>query len=512
MRPKRRLFVTRSLPTHSRDLAFKAVSKFLPRSHYEQGIATAYKLLPLRFTRLDGSEYLLTNQAGEFTVLPRAALEEFVRHQLPSSNSMYDELKSKHFLTDDELTVAIDLLALKVRTKLRRLADFTGLHIFVVSLRCEHSCPYCQVSRQSGDKTSFDMSPETAWKALALVFRSPSPNIKIEFQGGEPLLNFPLVQQIVERAMEINVAEKRNLQFVIATNLALINTEVLEFCRKYQIIISTSLDGPRDLHNANRPRPGSDSYERTIAGITLAREILGFDQVSALMTTTKGSFGRVREIIDEYVQQGFRSIFLRPLSPYGFAVKTKWFHAYDADDWLKFYFDGLDHILDMNRAGYFFTEHYASTILTKMLTPFESGFVDLRSPAGIGIAAIVYNYDGDVYASDEARMLAEMGDKTFRLGSVHQDQYEELIQKDILLDSIESSFAASAPMCSECAFEPFCGADPVFHYATQGDVVGLKPVSGFCVRNMAIFRRLIALLRQDNDTRDILLRWANTRC
>jgi uncharacterized protein len=147
-----------------------------------------------------------------------------------------------------------------------------------------------------------------------------------------------------------------------------------------------------------------------------------------------------------------------------------------------------------------------------MLTPFESGFVDLRSPAGIGIAAIVYNYDGDVYASDEARMLAEMGDKTFRLGSVHQDQYEELIQKDILLDSIESSFAASVPMCSECAFEPFCGADPVFHYATQGDVVGLKPVSGFCVRNMAIFRRLIALLRQDNDTRDILLRWANTRC
>jgi uncharacterized protein len=106
------------------------------------------------------------------------------------------------------------------------------------------------------------MPPETAWKALALVFRSPSPNIKIEFQGGEPLLNFPLVQQIVERAMEINVAEKRNLQFVIATNLALINTEVLEFCRKYQIITSTSLDGPRDLHNANRPRPGSDSYER----------------------------------------------------------------------------------------------------------------------------------------------------------------------------------------------------------------------------------------------------------
>jgi uncharacterized protein len=156
------------------------------------------------------------------------------------------------------------------------------------------------------------MSPETAEKALSLVFRSPSPNIKIEFQGGEPLLNFPLVKQIVERATEINASEKRNLQFVIATNLALINSEILEFCQKYQIIISTSLDGPKDLHNANRPRPGSNSYERTIAGVTLAREFLGFDQVSALMTTTKGSFGRVRDIIDEYVKQRIQQHIFAP--------------------------------------------------------------------------------------------------------------------------------------------------------------------------------------------------------
>ena len=48
------------------------------------------------------------------------------------------------------------------------------------------------VTTTRDDKTAFDMSPETAEKALALVFRSPSPNIKIEFQGGEPLLNFTL--------------------------------------------------------------------------------------------------------------------------------------------------------------------------------------------------------------------------------------------------------------------------------------------------------------------------------
>lgn len=488
------------------------MSKFEPLALYEQPLAEGYRLLPCRFTRLDDANYVLTNAVGEFLVLPRPKLESFVRHQLAPQEPAYSDLKSKHFLVDADSTIAIDLLALKTRTKLNRLADFTGLHIFVVSLRCEHSCPYCQVSRQSDDKLAYDMSPETAERALDLVFRSPSPAIKIEFQGGEPLLNFPLIRTVVERAKKLNEVHKRDLQFVIATNLALIDDDILEFCCAHDILISTSLDGPRDLHNKNRPRPGGDSYERTIAGIKKVRAALGRDRVSALMTTTKASLGRVTEIIDEYVAQGFNGIFLRTLSPYGFAVKTKWFEAYDADDWLNFYFEGLDYILALNRSGYPFVEFYAATILSKMLTPFEPGFVDLRSPAGIGIGAIVYNYDGNVYASDEGRMLAEMGDKTFLLGNVLRDPYEQIMLSDALLTPVEESFAASAPMCTDCAFEPYCGANPVFHHATAGDFVGRKPLSAFCRRNMAIFRRLITLMREDDEVRRIFVRWANLRC
>ena len=488
------------------------MSRFQPLSVYQQPQCDGYQLLPLRFTLLNYDEYVLTNQAGEFIVLERATLEALVHHQLSAWDRVYDDLKSKHFITDGDSSVATDLLALKVRTKLRRLADFTGLHIFVVSLRCEHSCSYCQVSRKSDDRIAFDMTLETADKALALVFRSPSPSIKIEFQGGEPLLNFPLIQYIVERAEASNLSERRNLQFVITTNLALINEEILEFCRVHDILISTSLDGPSDLHNANRPRPGNDSYERTIEGILRARSVLGRNCVSALMTTTKLSLGRVRDIVDEYVAQGFGGIFLRPMSPYGFAVKTKSFKAYDVNEWLEFYFEGLDYILSLNRSSFAFTEFYAATILAKMLTPFEPGFVDLRSPAGIGIGAIVYNYDGDVYASDESRMLAEMGDKTFRIGNVHRDRYQDIILSEALLGPIEESFAASAPMCSDCAFEPFCGADPVFHHTTQGDFVGRKPSSAFCKRNMSIFKRLIALMRKDDDVRRIFVRWAHSLC
>ncbi|MER9740883.1 His-Xaa-Ser system radical SAM maturase HxsB [Mesorhizobium sp. M0187] len=485
------------------------MTKFAPATDFQRPLDDTYQLAYFRFSQLDNERYVLTNQAGEYLVLPRAVLASFVKHELPSTHAAYSRLRSRQFLFDASSNIGKELLALKVRTKAKRLENFTSLHIMVISLRCEHSCPYCQVSRQSEDRSAFDMSEETAEKALALIFQSPSPAIKVEFQGGEPLLNFPLIQHVVHRAEALNKVAGRKLQFVITTNLAVVTDEILEFCREHSVLISTSLDGPATLHNANRPRPGKNSYELAVAGIHKSRLALGHERVSALMTTTKASLPLVREIIDEYVRLDFPGIFLRPLSPYGFAVKTKSYAAYDVDRWLDFYFDGLNYILELNRKGIPFKEFYAATILTKMLTPFEPGYVDLMSPAGIGISAVVYNYDASVYASDEARMLAEMGDKTFLLGNVRENTYAEIFGSDALIDPIEQSFAGSAPMCAECAYEPFCGSDPVFHTATQGDFVGLKTRSGFCNRNMSIFKRLIDLMERDVTARELFLSWAN---
>ncbi|MGS1018104.1 His-Xaa-Ser system radical SAM maturase HxsB [Allosphingosinicella humi] len=485
------------------------MARFLELTEFERPLDAGYRPLPYRFMPLAAERYVLTNMAGEYAVMERETLEEFARGRLVPRTQVYDELKAKHFLIDADSDVALDLLALKVRTKLNPLANFTGLHIFVVTLRCEHSCPYCQVSRANDDRREFDMTRETALKSLDLVFGSPSPAIKIEFQGGESLLNIDLIEFIVDEAKRRNETERRDLAFVYATNLAVLDDRALELAARHDILVSTSLDGPADLHNRNRPRPGGDSHARAVAGIRRARMALGRDRVGALMTTTAVSLNRVRDIIDEYIAQDFDRVFLRPLSPYGFALKTKFYQSYDQKRWLDFYFEGLDYILELNLGGFTFVEHYAATILKKMLTPFQPGYVDLMSPAGIGIGAVVYNYDGDVYASDEARMLAEMGDTTFRLGNVHTSSYEDIFLGEALLEPLERSFAASVPMCSWCAFEPWCGSDPVFHHATQGDFVGKKPLSAYCGRNMAIFKGLIERMSDRPQVREIFERWAN---
>lgn len=481
--------------------------KFLERTSFEPEQAD-WDLLPFRFERFASGRVLLTNMVGEHLFVEDEELNSLAARDLPSDSPLVRRLRSKQIIRRPDETLPLELLVMKTRTRHARLRQFTGLHIFVATLRCEHSCPYCQVSRRSADKSRFDMTQETAERALELVFESPSPLIKIEFQGGEPLLNLPLVEWIVTEAEELNADQGRDLSFVIATNLALLDDSVLEFAEAHNVFFSTSLDGPADLHNKNRPRPGGDSWELATAGIRRIRETLGAHRVSALMTTTNASLDRAREIIDCYLELGLTDVFLRPLSPYGFAMKTKSYAAYDVDRWLRFYQDGLDHILELNHDDVLVTERYAAIVLRKMLTNDDPGYVDLTSPAGIGIGAVVYNYDGDVYASDEGRMLAEMGDKTFRLGNVHENSYREIMLSDALLDPLEESYANSAPMCSECAFEPFCGADPVYHRATSGDFVGRKPLSGFHRRNDAIFRLLLERYETDPHARSVFLAWA----
>jgi uncharacterized protein len=152
----------------------------------------------------------------------------------------------------------------------------------------------------------------------------------------------------------------------------------------------------------------------------------------------------------------------------------------------------------MNRAGTFFTESYARLLLCKMLTPYPTGYVDLQSPAGAGISVAVYNYDGDVYATDEARMLAEMGDTTFRLGNVHTSTYEALFGGELIRSLVAASCVEALPGCAECAFNMYCGCDPVENHATQGTIWGHRPTSDFCERNMELIKHLFRLYEGDD--------------
>lgn len=466
-------------------------------------------LLPLRFERTAKGRVLVSNMVGDFLSITDEELERLTALDLRPGDGLYERAYEKLLIVAEGERAPLQLLALRLRSRMDFLRNPTPLHIFVVTLRCEHSCPYCQVSRQSTDRDRYDMSEQTALRALQVAFSAPTKNIKIEFQGGEPLLNFDLIRIVVDTAKQLARQKCKDVEFVIASNLALLTDEILAFCRDNGVLLSTSLDGPADLHDRNRPRPGGDSHARAVAGIRRAQAALGHDRVSALMTTTQASLDRAEDIVDEYVSLGLGGIFLRPLSPYGFAVKTRQFEKYDGSAWSNFYERGLRYVLEINKRGEHFPEFYASLLLRRMLSDRADGYVDLRSPAGIGLGALVYNYDGAVFASDEGRMLAEMGDRTFELGNLETATYHSLVLSEKLVDLVSRSLTQCAPQCSSCAFEPHCGADPAYHHATQGDTVGIKAFSEFCARQKRVIGLLARLLEQSPEDATVLRRWVS---
>lgn len=488
----------------------KDFRKFKTADYYESEFSE-YFLLPFRFHRINDEKEVLVNEVGDFLIVPIGTARRIAVWDIQKDEALYTDLFARSFISDKPIPDLIDVLATRYRTKKSFLDEFTSLHIFVVSLRCNHSCHYCQVSRVSENRQEFDMSNEDLMRGVEHMFRSPASSITMEFQGGEPLLAFELIKFGVEYALKLNQHFNKDVTFVVCTNSTVFTDEILDFFNRHDVIVSTSLDGPEFLHNANRPKSGTKSYQLVVDGINKARAYLGKDRVSALMTTTALSLQYPIEIIDSYIENGFSNIFLRPISPYGFALKNIKKNRYHTEEYLNFYKKGLNYIIELNKQGLYLVEDYTSIILKKILTPFPVNYVDLQSPAGMINSVVVFNYDGYVYATDESRMLAEKGDYTFRLGHVNES-YQSIFYGKKAKNFSQFWSNESLAGCADCGFQPYCGADPVFHYAAQGDFEGYRPTSDFCIKNMEIIRYIFELIDSDGKAlMPIFMSWINNR-
>src|SRR5262245_43959387 len=158
------------------------MARFLPADEF-YAPEKPLQLLPFRFERRGAAGYLVSNMVGDFLSLSPDEFDRLVNLRLSPGAGLDEKAYSSHLFAREGQTAQHQLLALRLRSRMAFLRQPSALHIFVVTLRCEHSCPYCQVSRQSTDRSRYDMTEETAQRALAIAFESPASSIKIEFQG-----------------------------------------------------------------------------------------------------------------------------------------------------------------------------------------------------------------------------------------------------------------------------------------------------------------------------------------
>lgn len=463
----------------------------------------SYRLLPFKFTRI-GNKELIVNEVGDYLFMPNGTVQRVISGYVNRNTEEYRDFLSKFIICDSYNDILQDVIATRIRTKKSFLDGFTSLHIFVLTLRCNQKCVYCQATSQNKDCVNKDMKIEDLNMAISLMLKSPNQHITMEFQGGESSLVPSLVEHAILETERQNKSMGKEIKYVICTNIIHFSEELLDLCEKYNVFVSTSLDGPESIHDSNRGVSGS--YTHFVNSLLRIRERLGQDRISPLMTTSALSLDYPIEIVDSYRQLGFHYIFLRPLNPYGRAKENEDWNLY-FDKFLDFYKKSLDYILLLNKRGEFFIEGFTAMVMKKILTPFPIGFVDLQSPAGIINSVVVYNYDGYVYCSDESRMMAESGDFTFRLGKV-SDKYEDIFYGKKAQDLSRVWATEYIAGCSDCAFQQYCGADPVRNYSTQGDWYGHRPSSLFCKFHKAVFEYLFELIdKRGQEVLPIIRRW-----
>lgn len=456
---------------------------------------------PFNFKKLN-NKVLITNDLGRYEYLSKDEFSKFINKKIDPESELYCRLKDKMFLFDDSIEYYVNAVSPHLRSSKSYLYAATSLHIFVVSNYCNSKCIYCQA--QSNQLNSCKMmTKEIARKAVDFALQSPQKELNFEFQGGEPLSNFPIIKYIVEYTKSINKDKK--IQFSLVSNLSLLTDEMVEFFKENQISISTSLDGHEYLHNYNRPL---SNYPNTYQLLTKTIHKLKENHINygAIQTTTKESLQYPTEIIEEYRKKGLDNIFIRPLTPLGYALEKWDVIGYSVDEFIDFYRKCLNTILEINKQGIFFKEGHAAIFLSKILDGVGINYMELRSPCGAAVGQLAYYYDGNIYTCDEGRMLKEMGDESFKVGNVFEDTYDTMAESKITKTVCKYSILEGLPQCSECAYLPYCGTCPVINYALEKDIVPHSIHNYRCQIYKGMLDVIFELL-QDEQNREVFRRW-----
>ena len=432
-----------------------------------------YKLNYFNFKEKENN-YLITNDIGKYVFLSKQDFRNLMQKK-ELEQELKTELIQKGFIYEGSEEIFATNQAMQLRRTKEYLLVPTTLHIFVVSKNCNFNCIYCQAGNLNQNE-NYNMSKETAKRAVDIAMDSPSRYLTFEFQGGEPLMNFETIKYIVEYSKSIS--NGKFIEYNLVSNLTLLTDEMIEFFIENEVSICTSIDGNRELQNINRPYKNADSYKETVNKIKKLKEKQ--IKVNAIETTTKHSLDKYKEIVDEYIKLELESIFIRPLTRLGKADNNWKNIGYEAEEFLEFYKKALDYIIEKNKQGVFLSEGHSNIFLKKILLNQPVNYMELRSPCGGAIGQLAYYYDGNVYTCDEGRMLSEMGDDSFKVGNVYENTYKELMQCDCTKAMCVSSCIECLPYCSTCVYMPYCGTCPVINLAQDNNIFSQNPKEYRC--------------------------------
>ncbi|EIC31399.1 radical SAM/SPASM domain-containing protein [Methylomicrobium album] len=355
--------------------------------------------------------------------------------------------------------------------------SLTGFYLFV-SQECNLACTYCYGDGGEYRKGKMMMDQRTADNFIDKFITDRNPGYLINFFGGEPLLNLPLMQRIIDRCKAKTEPYGIRMVFNMTTNGTVWNEKIANFVAANLDTVTVSLDGPKDINDSQRPGLGSFSpYDKTVRTIDELRQSEVRYTVRTIMT--KNSFGRLKEIYRHNSALagkggvGLSSVDVADGHALGLTDAE---HRALVDEIAEINSDNLHSLADSDHPQFNeYTGDLCQLLLGRQFRP---------RPCNASQTVLAIAADGDIYPCHRF-----VGYQAFCVGNVNDDQplndrHTELRQ------SFKAMPVDKNPQCSHCWAQHLCGGSCyVISHLREGDI--FKPPARYCYLKQTVYERLL---------------------
>lgn len=323
---------------------------------------------------------------------------------------------------------------------------------------CNLACQYCFAEEGEYHGRRALMSFEVGKKAIDFLIANSGNrrNLEVDFFGGEPLMNWQVVKDLVAYGREQEKLHDKNFRFTLTTNGVLLNDEIMEFCNKEMANVVLSIDGRKEVHDKMRPfRKGAGSYDLIVPKFQKFAESRHQDKYYVRGTFTHYNPDFSADVL-HLADLGFKQISVEPVvaekeEPYAITEEDlpKLFEEYDklAAEMVRRHKEGDDF-----NFFHFMIDLEGGPCVAKRL-----------SGCGSGTEYLAVTPWGDFYPCHQF-----VGNEKFLLGNV-----DEGIKNTEIRDEFKCCNVYAKEKCRKCFARFYCsGGCAANAYNFSGDICG----------------------------------------
>lgn len=328
---------------------------------------------------------------------------------------------------------------------------------------CNLRCKYCFASTGDFGKGRKLMTFETGKKAIDFMLEKSldRKNLELDFFGGEPLMNFDVVKQIVEYARSKEAEYDKKFRFTITTNGLLLDDDKMEFINKEMSNVVLSIDGRKSVNDYMRIRvDGSGCYDKIMPAFKKLVSLRGDKEYYVRGTFTKHNLDFADDVFDLY-NNGFDQISVEPVvceATEDYAITEKELPAI-----FKEYENLAERILENERKGGKFNFFH-------FMLDLDQGPCAIKRLRGCGCGNdyVAVTPDGDIYPCHQF-----VGIEEFKMGNIDVGTFNTEIKS-----YFSKTHVYTKPECKKCWAKFYCsGGCNANNFQYAGDVHNVHKLS-----------------------------------